>query len=62
MTSKHNFTQENTITFADSKFETTKGVFWVVDDVLLSFPFVDGASEGLAKSGDTYNHKKLGLK
>ena len=42
--------------------ESTNGVFWYIDDQdkLLSYPFgsVDTVS-GIAKSGDTYNHKRL---
>ena len=42
--------------------EASKGVFWVLDDryELLAFPFgsVD-TYDGIAKSGDTYNHKRL---
>lgn len=36
-----------------------KGVFWVIGGELLAFPFDGTYSEGIAKSGDTYNHKKL---
>lgn len=39
--------------------EMSRGVFWVVDDQLLAFPFYEGASIGVAKSGNTFNHKKL---
>ena len=39
--------------------EPTRGVFWVIDDELLAFPFVEGDVNGIAKSGNTYNHKKL---
>jgi len=39
--------------------ETTRGVFWVIDGDLLAFPFTDDYLGGVAKSGDTYNHKKL---
>lgn len=42
--------------------EPSKGIFWVIDDqdMLLSYPFgsIDSLS-GIAKSGDTYNHKRL---
>lgn len=42
--------------------ESTNGVFWYIDDQdkLLSYPFgsIDTVS-GIAKSGDTYNHKRL---
>ena len=36
-----------------------KGVFWLVDGKLMAFPFNGKYPEGTAKSGDTYNHKKL---
>lgn len=39
--------------------EASRGVFWVVDGELLAFPFMDEYMEGVAKSGNTYNHKKL---
>lgn len=39
--------------------EPSRGVFWVIDGELLAFPFYDGAEIGIAKSGNTYNHKKL---
>lgn len=40
--------------------EMTKGVFWVIGDKLLSFPFLDDFnSNGVSKSGNTYNHKRL---
>ena len=35
-----------------------KGVFWIIDNNLCAFPF-DQATEGVAKSGDTFNHKLL---
>ena len=38
--------------------ESSNGVFWVIDDKLYSFPFYD-SEEGVAKSGNTFNHKKL---
>lgn len=41
------------------KQEMSRGVFWIIDDELLAFPFTDEYSEGIAKSGNTYNHKKL---
>ena len=37
----------------------TRGVFWIVDDKLLAFPFDGKYQEGISKSGKTYNHKKL---
>ena len=48
--------QIKTTTMAD---EMSRGVFWVIDGKLLSFPFYEYSSEGIAKSGNTYNHKKL---
>lgn len=39
--------------------EPTRGVFWVIDGELLAFPFIDYDTQGVAKSGNTYNHKKL---
>ena len=37
----------------------SRGVFWILDDRLLAFPFYEGDAIGVAKSGNTYNHKKL---
>lgn len=39
--------------------EPKKGVFWIIDGELLAFPFDGTYPEGISKSGDTYNHKKL---
>lgn len=39
--------------------EESRGVFWVVDDELISYPYYEGESIGVAKSGSTYNHKNL---
>lgn len=39
--------------------ESSRGVFWVIDDILYAYPFFDTATDGVAKSGNTYNHKKL---
>jgi hypothetical protein len=39
--------------------ELSRGVFWVIDGKLLAFPFYDNATSGIAKSGNTYNHKML---
>ncbi len=39
--------------------EMSRGVFWVIDGKLLAFPFIEDAEYGVAKSGTTYNHKKL---
>lgn len=39
--------------------EQSRGVFWVVEDKLFAFPFIEDSTQGIAKSGLTYNHKKL---
>lgn len=39
--------------------EMSRGVFWIIDGELLAFPFYDDSAVGIAKSGNTYNHKKL---
>lgn len=40
--------------------EESQGIFWVIDDELLAFPYYDGIyTNGVATSGNTYNHKKL---
>lgn len=39
--------------------EESRGVFWEIDGELLAFPFDSDATEGVAKSGLTYNHKNL---
>lgn len=37
-----------------------QGVFWVIDNNLLAIPFDKSKyPDGIAKSGDTYNHEKL---
>ena len=36
-----------------------RGVFWIVDGKLLAFPFDETATVGVAKSGNTFNHKLL---
>ena len=36
-----------------------KGVFWLIDGDLKCYPFGGRIREGIAKSGNTYNHKKL---
>lgn len=37
-----------------------QGLFWVIDNNLLAIPFDKSKySDGIAKSGDTYNHEKL---
>lgn len=45
--------------YIKSAKEMSRGVFWIVDDELLAFPFMEKFLEGVAKSGNTYNHKKL---
>ena len=37
----------------------SRGVFWLVDGELLAFPFTEDATVGIAKSGQTFNHKLL---
>ena len=38
----------------------SRGVFWYIDGELISFPYYeDYVGVGLAKSGSTFNHKKL---
>lgn len=42
--------------------EQQNGVFWLIDDedILLAYPFGSVDSyDGIAKSGNTYNHKRL---
>ena len=36
-----------------------RGVFWIIEGELLSCPFEDGTAYGVAKSGNTFNHKLL---
>lgn len=37
-----------------------QGVFWIIDNKLLAIPFDKSKyPDGIAKSGDTYNHEKL---
>lgn len=45
--------------YIKSAKEMSRGVFWIIDDELLAFPFMEEFLEGVAKSGNTYNHKKL---
>ena len=37
----------------------TRGVFWLVGNELLAFPFSEDSAYEVAKSGKTYNHEKL---
>ena len=39
--------------------ESSRGVFWIIDDELLAFPYYEGADIGVSNSGLTFNHKKL---
>ena len=40
--------------------EQSNGVFWVIDDKLYAFPYSgDIYTDGIAKSGNTYNHERL---
>ena len=39
--------------------ELSRGVFWDIDGELLAYPFYEDAIDGVAKSGNTFNHKKL---
>ena len=36
-----------------------RGVFWLINGKLFAFPFDGSHPEGIAKSGNTYNHQKL---
>ena len=36
-----------------------RGIFWLIGDKLQCYPFDVSIPEGFAKSGNTYNHKKL---
>ena len=40
--------------------EQSQGVFWIIDDELYAFPFLESEYlNAVAKSGGTYNHKRL---
>ena len=39
--------------------ELSRGVFWDIDGELFAYPFYEDATDGVAKSGNTFNHKKL---
>ena len=41
------------------ELETMRGVFWIVEDELKAYVFKEGAEYGVARSGNTYNHKLL---
>lgn len=36
-----------------------RGVFWIIENELVAFPFIEGTNIGISKSGVTFNHKKL---
>ena len=36
-----------------------KGVFWLIDEDLLTIQYSEDVTEGLSKSGENYNHKLL---
>lgn len=40
-------------------FPMRRGVFWLIGDTLLAFPFDGSITKGIAKSGNTYNHRLL---
>lgn len=42
-----------------NEYTSPTGVFWVAHGKLLAFVFHDGADIGAAKSGRTFNHRKL---
>ena len=42
-----------------NKKNMKRGVFWLIGEKLLCCPFDGSIPEGTAKSGNTYNHKKL---
>ncbi len=39
--------------------EGPRGVFWLVEDELIIARYEEGATEGLSKAGNNYNHEKL---
>lgn len=43
----------------DSLYIPKRGVFWIIDGELIAYPFDEKATDGVAKSGNTYNHKLL---
>lgn len=44
-----------------SSKELSRGVFWIIEDEVYSYPFYqeDSLQNGISKSGLTYNHKSL---
>ena len=60
---KKNNMNKNTSNIKYNNFEdikSTNGVFWLIDETLIAYPYgsID-SEEGVAKSGNTYNHKQL---
>ncbi|MCL2663132.1 MAG: hypothetical protein FWE83_07360 [Oscillospiraceae bacterium] len=43
----------------DNPTSPARGVFWIIDGKVHAFPFTGEITEGISKSGNTYNHKKL---
>lgn len=41
--------------------DESQGIFWLIDNKIYAFPFVNDSNyiNGIAKSGNTYNHKLL---
>ena len=37
----------------------SRGVFWLIEGYILAVPYTDKFQYGVAKSGNTYNHKLL---
>ena len=36
-----------------------RGVFWIIEDELRAYPFEEGAEVGVARAGNTFNHRLL---
>ena len=36
-----------------------RGIFWVIENKVFAFVFEEGATVGVAKSGNNYNHRLL---
>lgn len=36
-----------------------RGVFWLIDDMILAIPFEENSTIGVAKAGNNYNHRLL---
>lgn len=52
------FVKDQTYVSAMAK-ESSRGVFWLIDGEICAYPFLEDSVDGVAKSGNTYNHKKL---